>query len=163
MSRLRFWARVNDWRWNLLIPQFCVPVWSWAMEAAEVMGLPTVEKNEWTAPPLPMIEPDKEGLAIQRNIRTGITTLPESIRERGYNPEQFLDELQASFEDLDRRGLVLDCDPRKMTQQGQMQQDTGSRSDDGERELARILSALLSRPGTTRKRKPRANGHDSAG
>jgi hypothetical protein len=35
--------------------------------------------------------------------------------------EVLLDELQADFEDLTKRGLVLDCDPRKMTQAGQAQ------------------------------------------
>ena len=121
MSRLRHWARVEDWRWRLIVPQFLNPAWTWAMQASTILGMPSVEATEWTAPPLPMIEPDKEGLAIQRNIRTGITTLSEEIRARGYNRDQFLDELQADFEDLDARGLVLDCDPRKLTQAGQLQ------------------------------------------
>jgi len=121
MSRLRHLAHVDDWRWRLIIPQFLVPVWAWAMQAAAIMGMPAPATTEWTVPPLPMIEPDKEGLAIQRNIRTGITTLSEEIRARGYNRDQFLDELQGDFKELDRRGLVLDCDPRKMTQAGQAQ------------------------------------------
>jgi lambda family phage portal protein len=121
MSRIRHWVRVDDWRWRILVPQFLAPVWTWAMQTASILGLPAPEVTEWTAPPLPMIEPDKEGLAIQRNIRTGITTLSEEIRARGYNREQFLDELQQDFEDLDARGLVLDCDPRKMNQAGQFQ------------------------------------------
>jgi capsid protein len=68
-----------------------------------------------------MIEPDKEGLAIMRNIRNGITTLSESIRERGYDPDEMLGELAADFAKLDTLGIVLDCDPRKMTQAGQAQ------------------------------------------
>jgi capsid protein len=121
MARLRHWARIEDWRWRILVPQFLTPVWAWAMEAAGVLGLPVIPTTEWTAPPLPFIEPDKEGLAIMRNVRAGITTLSEEIRARGYNVEQFLDELQRDFEELDRRRLVLDCDPRKMTQAGQLQ------------------------------------------
>ena len=121
MSRLRHMAKVDDWRWRLLVPQFLNPVWAWAMQAAAIAGLPAPATTEWTCPPLPMIEPDKEGLAIQRNIRTGITTLSEEIRARGYNRDQFLDELQKDFNDLDARNLVLDCDPRKMTQAGQAQ------------------------------------------
>ncbi len=121
MSRLRHWSRVEDWRWRLLVPQFLNPVWGWAMEAAALVGQPTAAVTEWTAPPLPMIEPDKEGLAIQRNIRSGISTLSEEIRARGYNRQKFLDEMQQDFKDLDARGLVLDIDPRKMTQAGQLQ------------------------------------------
>ncbi len=122
MSRLRHWAKVQDWRWRISVLQFLDPVWTWAMQASAIMGIPPIESTEWTAPPLPMIEPDKEGLAIQRNIRNGITTLSEEIRARGYNVTEFLDELEEDFKELDRRRLVLDCDPRKMTQAGQLQQ-----------------------------------------
>jgi lambda family phage portal protein len=39
MSRLRHQARVIDWQWRLMIPQFCDPVWAWAMQAAAIMGV----------------------------------------------------------------------------------------------------------------------------
>ena len=119
MSRLKHWGRVQGWRWRMLIPQFLNPLWGWAMQAAELAGLEVVERTGWTAPPLPMIEPDKEGLAILRNIRTGITTPSEALRERGFIPSEFWDEYQKDFEDQDRRGLVLDSDARKMNQNGQ--------------------------------------------
>ena len=119
MSRIRHWARVSGWRWRMLVPQFLDPLWAWAMQAAALSGLEVIESTYWTAPPLPMIEPDKEGLAILRNIRTGITTLPEELRRRGYKVSDFLDEYAESQAELDRRGIVLDSDPRIMTQAGQ--------------------------------------------
>lgn len=123
MSRLRHWARVYDWQWNLMVPQFCSPVWAWTMEVAQIMRLAnTGAVAAWTPPPMPMIEPDKEGLAIQRNIRTGILTLSEAIRERGYDPRELLEEMAADNKMLDELGLVLDSDARKMTSQGQAQQ-----------------------------------------
>lgn len=121
MARLRHWAGVEDWRWRLLIPQFCAPVWGWAMEAAAILGLEHPPAAQWTAPPAPMIEPDKEGLAYQRNIRTGIMSLSEAIRERGYDPEALLAEIAADNKRLDELGLVLDSDARQMTQAGQAQ------------------------------------------
>ena len=122
MSRLSHWDDVHDWRWQMLVPQFCDPVWHWAMEAAAIVDkVDEVSDAEWTAPPMPMIEPDKEGLAYQRNVRTGIMSLSEAIRERGYDPRDLLAELSSDFKELDRLGLVLDSDPRKMTQAGQMQ------------------------------------------
>lgn len=121
MSRIRHWARVDDWRWRLLIPQFCDPVWQWAMEAAEFASLPTAPEVRWSPPPMPMIEPDKEGLAIQRNVRTGIQTLSEAIRERGHDPDEFFMEMASDNAKLDALGLVLDSDPRQMTQAGQAQ------------------------------------------
>lgn len=118
MSRLRHWARVEDWRWQLLIPQFCTPVWGWAMQAAQIIGLPQAPGVEWSAPPPPMIEPDREGLAYQRNIRTGIMSLSEAIRERGYDPDDLLNELASDNATLDKLGLILDSDPRMTTQAG---------------------------------------------
>jgi lambda family phage portal protein len=121
MSRLRHWARVEDWRWRMLIPQFLNPVWAWAMEAASVMSLPVTPSTDWTAPPMPMIEPDKEGLAYMRNIRAGIQTLSDAIRERGYVPDTFLAEMAADNARLDKLGLLLDSDPRHVSQAGQLQ------------------------------------------
>jgi len=120
MSRLRHWARVEDWRWRMLVPQFCDPVWVWAMELAGMLeqGPRTVPVAEWTAPPLPMIEPDREGLAYMRNIRAGIMTLSEAIRERGYDPKDMLAEYARDNEALDALGIVLDSDARNTTQAG---------------------------------------------
>ena len=121
MSRLRHWGRVQGWRWRMMIPQFLDPLWRWAMEALELAGEETAENEDWTAPPLPFVEPDKEGLAIIRNIRGGIQTPDEALRERGYDPAAFWAEYRQNFADLDRLGIVLDSDARKMTQAGQAQ------------------------------------------
>ena len=118
MSRLRHWARVEDWRWRTLIPQFCDPVWAWAMEVAGVMGLQDAPSAEWTAPPAPMIDPANEGRAYMQNIRTGIQTYPEVLRERGYDPAAVLKEIADSNAQLDKLEIVLDCDPRNTTQAG---------------------------------------------
>lgn len=125
MSRLRHWARVYCWRWNMLIPQFCDPVWGWAMQAAQVMNLlqeaPTAQ---WTAPPAPMIEPDREGIALQRLLRIGALTWPEMVRERGSDPETVLAEIAEWNTKFDAVGVVLDSDPRKVSQQGQPAEQT---------------------------------------
>jgi lambda family phage portal protein len=161
LSRLRHWARVEDWRWQLMIPQFCDPVWSWAMEVAAVFGRAGVgAKAYWTAPPLPMIEPDKEGLAYQRNVRSGIMSLSEALRERGYNPKTVLRELKSDFDLLDELGLVLDIDPRKMTQAGQAQStgsETSEASDD-EGDDSEAVAATQAAVVSARKRRAKMNG-----
>ncbi len=122
MSRLRIWGQVEDRRWRMLVPQFCDPAWAWAMQAAVVMGLArTSPAAHWTAPPMPMIEPDKEGLAYQRLVRSTLISLSEAIRERGYDPDELLAEIAADQKKLDALGIVSDSDPRKMTQAGQAQ------------------------------------------
>ncbi len=133
MGRQRHWAKVEGWRWRMLIPQMCMPVWTWAMEAA-AMSQPSGENRAswldllatWTAPPSPMVDPDKEGLAYKRNIRSGLMSLSEALRERGYEPEDVLREMAADNALMDKLGLMLDSDPRKTSDAGLTQARAGA-------------------------------------
>ncbi len=128
MSRLRHLMRVERWRWRVLIPQFCDPVWRWAMQGAQLANkLPNVLDDagmyigptaRWTAPPLPMVNPEVEIRSAMQAVRTGMKSLSEVIRESGYDPEEVLNEIHDDFEKTDKLGLVLDCDPRKTSQAG---------------------------------------------
>jgi lambda family phage portal protein len=120
MSRLAHQSRLTDWRWRTLIPQFCQPVWGWAMEAAVIMGQvrDPAPSATWTAPAVPFIDPSAEGLAFQRNIRGGLQTWSESVRERGYDPDEVLIEMASDNQKFDDLGIILDSDPRKTTQAG---------------------------------------------
>jgi lambda family phage portal protein len=121
-ERIDHEQRVHDWRWQMLIPQFCDPVWRWTMETAAVMNqIREIPAAKWTPPPFPMVDPVNEGLAVTRNVRTGITSLPEEIRARGYDPDELFAEIAASNKKLDSLGIILDSDARKMTQAGQLQ------------------------------------------
>lgn len=129
LARLREWDRIHHWRWDMLVPQFYGPhaqgrsIWDWTVQIGAIVGLsvPSGFMPEWTAPPMPMIEPDKEGLAYQRNIRTGIQTLSDALRELGYDPAAVLAEMAADWRQVDRLGLILDSDPRNTNQNGQLQ------------------------------------------
>lgn len=125
MSRLAHQPDVDDWRWRLMIPGFCDPAWAWAMQAAAIAGLlksAEIPEVSWTPPPLPFIDPANEGLAILRNVRSGITTMQEELRARGLSPARVLAEMKAWNKMLDEAGVVLDSDPRRMTQAGMAQQ-----------------------------------------
>jgi lambda family phage portal protein len=127
MSRLGHQPDVDDHRWRILIPGFCDPVFAWAMQAAAIAGLVKLDAGAdvtWTPPPLPFIDPASEGLAILRNVRAGITTMQEELRARGLDPAEVLAEMKAWNEALDKAGVVLDSDPRRMTQAGQAQTAT---------------------------------------
>jgi lambda family phage portal protein len=123
MARLAEWQNVYSWREHMLIPMLCDRVWSWAMElTAGLENWPEVPGATWSASPMPILEPDKEGLAYQRMIRNGLMTLPQAIRELGYDPFEQIAEIEAFNKELDDRGIVLDSDPRYMTVAGQVQQ-----------------------------------------
>ncbi len=124
MARLSHWAKVRDWSWNMLIPQLCDGVWRWIMEpAAKVEGWPEVPRADWAPPPMPMLEPEKEGLAYTRLIRSGAMTLYQAIRERGEDPVSHLAEIAEGNAKLDELGIRLDSDPRRTSTSGIAQKD----------------------------------------
>ncbi len=128
MARLSHQGNVRDWQYNLLIPLFCAAVWRWFVEAAQQSGaLPSGVKvpADWTVPPLPMIEPDKEGLALSRLVRNGTMTFSEMVREQGGDPEAHWAEYAADKKKLDELGIMLDSDAEKTSQAGLTQARAG--------------------------------------
>lgn len=149
MARLAHWQNVNDWREHMLMPQLCDGVWAWAMEQArDLEGWPMVPQAQWAAPPMPILEPDKEGLAYLRLVRTGAMTWHQMVRELGFDPMEQLDEIEQLNKELDRRGIVLDIDPRRTTAGGQQQLPAPAKTeedagDDNEDDLAAARLALV--------------------
>lgn len=132
MGRLAHWGYVRNWQWNLLVPQLCNGVWSWAMESAAAAGLlPEGIGAEWTAPPMPMIEPDKEGLAYQRLVRNGVMTHAEMIREQGGDPDAHWEEYAAGLQKLDGLKIKLDSDVRAVSQAGLTQERASAGGGEG--------------------------------
>lgn len=126
MARIAHWQNVSVWREHMLIPQLCGGVWRWAMGlVAAMQDWPAVPAAQWAAPPMPILEPDREGLAYQRLVRTGAMTWGQMVRELGYDPIEQLDEIENFNRELDDRGIVLDTDPRKTTTAGQQQLAAG--------------------------------------
>ena len=126
LARISHQGNVKDWQYNLLIPQFCTPAWRWFAAAAVLdKKLPIEPGVEWTVPPLPMIEPDKEGLAIARLIRTGAMTFSGMVREQGGDPEAHWQEYAADLARLDELKIRLDSDVRAVSQAGLTQERVG--------------------------------------
>jgi capsid protein len=132
MSRIRFQANVDVWRWHMLIPQMCDGVWRWVMElAAALNGWPEVPTAEWTPPPMPVLDPAAETKTFRDSVRSGKQTLPEALRADGVqDPSAHLKEIADANKLLDDLEIVLDSDPRKVSLAGQEQpsetQDTDS-------------------------------------
>jgi len=122
MGRNAHMADVHDWRWNMLIPQFCAPAWKWMIEALLLAGEAIEDAPAmWTPPPMPMLDPGAEAAAATSMVRNGQLTLDEMVREQGYDPNEHWAEYAASLRRLDKLGIVLDSDPRKTTVGGQAQ------------------------------------------
>jgi lambda family phage portal protein len=114
MGRLAHWQNVSDWRWNMLVPQLCDAVWCWVMTmASDLEGWDEVPCAQWNAPPMPILEPDKEAAAAKALVRIGALTWPQMVRELGEDPDEQMQQIAESNKALDKLGIILDCDPRR--------------------------------------------------
>lgn len=119
MGHLEMQRNVDAWRWQMLIPQFCDPAFEHFLNWCELQGIDTTGvTHQWTPPAREMIDPTKEIDSLVKEVRAGFKSLPEAIRERGFDPDDLLEEIADSNAALDKLGLVLDCDPRRMTATG---------------------------------------------
>jgi len=124
MGWQEFGRSIDSWLWQLLIPQLCDGVAGWFAAIAQITDVTA----EWTPPKRMMVDPVREIPAIKDAIRAGLMTQSEAVREQGYDPEQLFTEMASDNALLDKLGLVLDSDPRKLSGQGQLQQ-TGTTND----------------------------------
>lgn len=129
MGWLEFQRNIEAWRWRILIPNLCNPAFEWFKSAAFLAGYGDLSQvgAEWTPPKREMIDPTKEIAATQNAVRSGFMSLPEAIRQSGYDPETVLAEISESNKLLDKYALILDSDPRTSTKAGiaQIPQDNG--------------------------------------
>ena len=122
---IEFRRRVEALQWQVLIPCLCAPVWRRFVTIGQAIGaLPADDIGvEWTAPRFEAVDPLKDAKADIMAVRAGFMTLKEAIARNGYDPGEVLAEIAATNTLLDRLGLVLDTDPRRVTQSGQAKPD----------------------------------------
>ncbi|USI71623.1 phage portal protein [Sphingomonas morindae] len=119
LSRLDFKVAVETIQWTILIPQLCEPVGRWFLEAAALQGVDVDGASfVWTPPRFPMMSPETEIPAVRDAIRSGQQTISGAARERGQDPDVFLEEWAADAKRLDDLGLIFDSDPRHVTAVG---------------------------------------------
>jgi lambda family phage portal protein len=124
MGALATRPTIERWQYEMIVPLACQGVWDWAMEAAQYAGLlpdGPLPSAEWTCPPMPMVEPEKEIMATVREVRAGLKPWSVGVAEQGRDPVKVLAQLIADKKAFDAAGLVLDVDPSKTTQSGQEQ------------------------------------------
>jgi lambda family phage portal protein len=115
-----FRRMIDAMQWQIVIPGFCAPVWRWFLDAAFTAGLiPTVDvPAEWAPPSFESVNPLQDAQTDLLETRAGFATLPQQIAKRGYDPKKVLAEYAECLALADGLGLVLDSDPRKVSQAG---------------------------------------------
>ena len=119
-----FRRTISAVQWLIIIPMLLQPIWDWFCEAAYFAGIIKTPKVavEWSPPRFYSADPLKDVNARIKEVRSGFRSLSSVIAEMGENPDDVLDEIASDAAKIDKRKLVLDSDPRRMSQAGQAQQ-----------------------------------------
>lgn len=116
MGWLEFNRSVQKWQWLMIVPQCLNPIWTWFIEGLVLLGkIPPSFSSpgvNWTVPRREMISPVEETKALNDDVRSGFKSWSEAVRERGYNPEDIIQEMIADAAMFDKSGLKPASDPR---------------------------------------------------
>lgn len=121
-GHLEFRGDVLVYRWQLLVPMCLNPIWRRFIDYLVIANV-IPEANYgviWTEPPFQSIDPEKDERATNMQVRSGRKTYRESVVESGYDPERTLDEIDQTNKEFDKKGIILDIDPRNVNDRGQL-------------------------------------------
>jgi len=120
---LPFKRIISRRQWQVLIPQMCRPVTRWWMEAAALGGVPVPAALPWkhSPPRFEYVNPLDDVQADKMAIRAGLEPYDEIVGSNGYDAEEIVENMKAWNKRFDDAGLVLDIDPRKVSNAGLVQ------------------------------------------
>jgi lambda family phage portal protein len=122
------YALVDDWQQNEVIPLHCKPA---VMRRMQRLVLETGDPRflqvgmRFALPVRRMVDPVKDLAGEIMEIRSGLKLLDTGLAERGINADEHMVALKAMNDTIDRLGLALDIDPRRVTDSGVLQVATG--------------------------------------
>jgi lambda family phage portal protein len=127
-----FKRTISALQWQVIIPMLCEPIWRWFLEAAYLSGKIDHMNHpaEWSPPRMYSADPGRDVNAKLAEVRAGFRSLSSAIAETGYNPDDVLDEIASDNAKLDKAGIVLDSDPRRISQAGQTQKQAADDNKD---------------------------------
>lgn len=113
MSRSSMFLNVEQWQWQMMIPNFCESVGKAFLNAAMLASANTNNaKFTWTPPAKTLTDPTREIPAMAKAVRAGFKSYPEAMRELGFNAKKVLKEIADTNALLDSLNITLDTDPR---------------------------------------------------
>jgi lambda family phage portal protein len=133
MGHLTMMKNVRRWQTHILIERLCQRVFAWwaQAEALKPGGQEALRAiAEWTPPAREQIDPEKETRAAVARVRGGLAAWSDVAREQGRDPEQLAQTIADDNKRFDALGIVLDCDPRKLSQTGQGSTNTKEATDE---------------------------------
>lgn len=116
MGLIEFRQMMDQQQWLVFVPQLVKPVREWFCDAAHAAGYTaTTRGDRITMPRRHYIDPLKDVLASKEEVRGGVKSLSEWIREQGEDPETTFAEIARERERLGALGIVVDSDAEVAT------------------------------------------------
>jgi len=117
---LEFRRRCEQFQHQVIVYQFCRPVWRRWIEAALLSGalpkqgdLAPYYDAKWIPPGFAWVDPLKDIKAQIMAVRAGFKSRAEVVSEQGYDAEAIDREIAADNQRADELGLEYDSDPRR--------------------------------------------------
>jgi capsid protein len=108
VRRMDFKKTVESTQWRVLIPRLIERVCVAASEAAVLGGVIPRPIRKWdhSTPKWDYVNPEQDVKSDMAEMSAGLSTWSEKLRQRGYNPEQVLAEMQSDFQKLEQSGVL---------------------------------------------------------
>lgn len=108
VRRLDVRRHAEQMQWLLLMPRLIRPIMQRLVETAELAGLVPDARYTLDAstPRWEHVDPGKEVDAELKEIAGGLQSISESLRRRGYKPEDVFAEIKADFDRLKKDGTL---------------------------------------------------------
>lgn len=115
MGWLEMARNVNRWQHTIMRIQILDRVGRWFFGGSTLAGVDSSDAwIKWSLPRREMIDPTREIPAAVKAIRGGLMSLQRTHASMGYETDEILDEIEADNARLDKKGIVLDSDPRRV-------------------------------------------------
>lgn len=109
MGWIEMSRQIEDWQYNMFIPQFCEPIWQWFVEGLMVRGIINKKCSaEWTPAGREMIDPVKEMNGLILELKSGLISWTEACKKRGYNPETMLEQIKQDRKMFEAAGISVE-------------------------------------------------------
>ena len=110
MEIMTFYKYVESIQQNLLITQFCEPLFLWFLDAASLCNLPTKSiRASWAKPKRDFVDPVKEVEAYALLVEQGFMAHSDVIKEMGRDPDEVYKEIEnCSFQKIPSHNATQD-------------------------------------------------------
>lgn len=125
---LEFRRRMEQWQRNIMIHQFCRPIWARWMDQAVLSGALIVKNYlenrreyqdaKWVPQGWGWMDPLKDFAAIIAAVRAGFMSRDEAISRLGGDAETVDREIAIANQRADALGIITDSDPRRTARSG---------------------------------------------